>query len=76
MRPAMQFVDLASKFSSEIEVSNADTAVDAKSIMQMTMLAATYGTRLLVRAEGHDAEQAIIALQELVEEKLFDGSGK
>jgi phosphocarrier protein HPr len=76
MRPAMQFVDLASKFTCDIEVSNTDTVVDAKSIMQMTMLAATCGTRLLVRAEGEDAAKAIAALHELVEEKLFDESGK
>ncbi len=72
MRPAMQFVDVASKFDSEIKVSNADTVVDAKSIMQMTMLAATFGTKLTVRAEGLDAEKAAEAIRELVEVKLFD----
>ena len=71
MRPAMQFVDVASKFDSEIKVSNADTVVDAKSIMQMTMLAATFGTKLKVRAEGLDAEKAAEAIRELVEIKLF-----
>lgn len=72
MRPAMQFVDVASKFDSEIKVSNAGTVVDAKSIMQMTMLAATYGTKLTVRAEGVDAEKATSAIRELVEVRLFD----
>ena len=33
MRPAMQFVDLASKFESKISVTNKDTTVDGKSIM-------------------------------------------
>lgn len=72
MRPAMQFVDVASKFDSDIKVSNEDTIVDAKSIMQMTMLAATFGTRLKVRAEGSDAQEATEAIRRLVEEKLFD----
>ena len=71
MRPAMQFVDVASKFDSNITVANAGTVVDAKSIMQMTMLAATCGTRLTVRAEGGDAEGAAEAIRELVEVKLF-----
>jgi phosphocarrier protein len=71
MRPAMQFVDVASKYQSDIKVSNGDTKVDAKSIMQMTMLAATCGTKLTVRAEGTDCRQAIDELQELVEKKLF-----
>ena len=72
MRPAMQFVDLAGKFDSDIHVSNDEQSVDAKSIMQMTMLAATCGTKLKVRAQGSDARQAVDALVELVEDKLFD----
>lgn len=74
MRPAMQFVDVASKFDSDIKVSNEDTSVDAKSIMQMTMLAATFGTKLKVRAEGSDAQEATEAIRHLVEDKLFDES--
>jgi len=46
--------------------------VDGKSIMQMSMLAASCGTKLKIKAEGADAQQAINALQELVEEKHFD----
>jgi phosphocarrier protein len=72
MRPAMQFVDVASQFNCEISVSNGKTSVDGKSIMQMSMLAATCGTKLTVRAEGDDAKEAIEAIRELVEIKKFD----
>jgi phosphocarrier protein HPr len=71
MRPAMQFVDLASQFNSDILVDNGQTNADGKSIMQMSMLAATCGTRLRLRAEGPDAEQALDALRELVEVRMF-----
>ncbi|MHC4187043.1 MAG: HPr family phosphocarrier protein [Planctomycetota bacterium] len=71
MRPAMQFVDLANQFDCEITVSNDQDTADAKSIMQMTILAATYGTKLKVKAKGLDAQQAIQALKKLVEEILF-----
>ena len=74
MRPAMQFVDLANSFESSIQVSNQDTTVDGKSIMQMTMLAATCGTVLKIRAEGIDADKAIEALQELAEQKFAAAS--
>jgi len=71
MRPAMQFVDVASQYKSEITVSNDQTSVNGKSIMQVSMLAATCGTKLKVKAEGPDAKAAIDALRELVEVKLF-----
>jgi phosphocarrier protein HPr len=72
MRPAMQFVDIASQFECDITVSNDENNVDGKSIMQMSMLAATCGTKLKIKAEGPDAKEAVEALRELVEEKHFD----
>jgi phosphocarrier protein len=72
MRPAMQFVDIANQFECDITVSNNENSVDGKSIMQMSMLAATCGTKLKIKAEGADAQQAIDALQKLVEEEHFD----
>lgn len=75
MRPAMQFVDTASQFDCEITVSNNENDVDGKSIMQMSMLAATLGSKLKIKAAGPNAKEAIEALQKLVEEKMFDEPG-
>lgn len=72
MRPAMQFVDLANQFDCEITVSSGRTEADGKSIMHMSMLAATYGTQLKIRAAGPQAQEAIEALRELVEVRMFD----
>jgi phosphocarrier protein len=72
MRPAMQFVDIANQFQADISVSNDENTVDGKSIMQMSMLAATCGTKLKIMAQGADAEQAVQALKVLVEEKMFE----
>jgi phosphocarrier protein HPr len=73
MRPAMQFVDVASRFSCDIRVSNPECSADGKSIMQMTMLAATQGSKLTIRAAGADAREAIAALKQLVEGEKFRG---
>jgi phosphocarrier protein len=73
MRPAMQFVDVASRFSCNVKVSNPECSADGKSIMQMTMLAATQGSKLKIRAEGTDADDAIAALRQLVEGEKFGG---
>ena len=72
MRPAMQFVDVANLFDCDITVSNEENSVDGKSIMQMSMLAATCGTRLKIKAAGVDARRATNALRQLVEERMFD----
>jgi len=69
-RPAMAFVDTANGFKADIRVGKGDQEVDGKSIMQMMMLAATQGTRLLVRAKGDDADDALAALRELVDRKF------
>ena len=74
MRPAMLFVDMANTFDADITVSHQDVTIDAKSIMQMTMLAATHGTRLRIRAEGPDAQKAVVSLRDLVDNQFRDDS--
>ncbi|MDT8300647.1 MAG: HPr family phosphocarrier protein [Sedimentisphaerales bacterium] len=71
MRPAMQFVDIANQYKSDVTVSNNETQVDGKSIMQMSILAATCGTKLKIKAEGSDACKVVDALRVLVEDKMF-----
>lgn len=65
-RPAMEFVDCASGFASNVTVRRDDQEVDGKSIMMMMLLAATKGTELEIVAEGDDAEAALAALTKLV----------
>jgi phosphocarrier protein len=72
MRPAMQFVDCASRFESSISVCKGDQCVDGKSIMQLTMLAATKGTQLKIVAEGIDAQDAVDALVMVIENETND----
>ncbi|MEM6854790.1 MAG: HPr family phosphocarrier protein [Planctomycetota bacterium] len=69
-RPAMSLVDTASGFSSDIKIAKGAQVVDAKSIMQLMMLAATKGTELTVTADGPDAEQAVAAITALVDSKF------
>ena len=72
-RPAMQFVDLANQFKSEIKVIKGGEEpgeADGKSVMQMIILAATQGTPLKIEATGDDAEEAVRQLGELFDEKF------
>jgi phosphocarrier protein len=68
-RPAAEFVKLASRFRADIQVRKADQpnhAVNGKSIMGVLTLAAECGSQLHIRAEGEDADEALVALMELV----------
>jgi len=58
-RPAALFVQLANKFDCEIIVRKGSDAVNGKSIMGILMLAAERGSKLMVSAEGDDAEKAV-----------------
>jgi phosphocarrier protein len=75
-RPAMAFVEEASRFTAEITVRKAtDTGsdgetVDGKSILQMLMLAGTCGTVIEITAHGDDEASAIEALVRLVHSKF------
>lgn len=69
-RAAGDFVHTAARFKSSIEVRYRDKTADAKRILQVLQLGAARGASLEIRATGEDAEQAIHALEVLVENRF------
>lgn len=67
LRPAHAFVELASKFASSVSITKDGETVDGKSILSILTLAAMQGSELSLSARGEDAEEALDALAELVE---------
>jgi phosphocarrier protein HPr len=65
-RPAAEFVKLANRFACEIWVRKDDIEVSGKSIMGVMMLAAEYGSTIIIRASGEDCADAVDALRNLV----------
>ena len=65
-RPAALFVQLANKFDATIIVKKDEESVNGKSIMGILMLAANKGSEIYIEADGDDAEQAIVELEELL----------
>ena len=61
-RPAAEIVKVAAKFQAHITMVRDDLEVNGKSIMGVMMLAAEYGSTLLVRADGPDAREAVDAI--------------
>lgn len=65
-RASAKLVTLASSFESDVTLSRNGQQVNAKSIMGILMLAASKGTEINICADGADAQAAVDALAELV----------
>ena len=65
-RPASLFVKEAKKYDADITVTKEDREVNAKSSMSVMTLGAKKGEKVVIRAEGDDAESAVDALAELI----------
>ena len=72
MRPAMIVTEEAAKFNCDIKIFKEDMEADAKSILQVTMLAATKGEEVTIRAEGDDEQEAVDTLKELIKSNFKD----
>ncbi|MFP4698189.1 MAG: HPr family phosphocarrier protein [Eubacteriales bacterium] len=62
-RPVALFVQVASKFESNIYVEMEDKSVNAKSIMGMMSLGVLEGEQITVTADGKDEEEAISEIE-------------
>lgn len=67
VRPSAQFAETASRFHSDVRVLKDGQTVNAKSSIDLLTLAAIAGTRLVLRAEGDDAEPALDELAKLID---------
>jgi len=69
-RAAAQFVQLASSFSSHIEIKKDSRRVNGKSIMGVMMLAAGKGSIITLYVDGEDEEESIQKLEELINNRF------
>ncbi len=65
-RPAAMFVKVSSAHQSEIWVEKDDEQVNGKSIMGLMMLAAGFGSKLTVTADGPDEAAAMTQIEALI----------
>lgn len=72
-RAAAKFVTTASTFDADILVRRDGREVNGKSIMGVMMLAAAKGTDITVCADGNDADAALKAIGELIDNYFEEG---
>ena len=69
-RPAALIAQTANRFASEIMIERNSTKINAKSIMGIITMAASYNTVLTLIADGEDEVEAIEAIFALFENKF------
>ncbi|MXP50854.1 HPr family phosphocarrier protein [Pantoea sp. SoEX] len=67
-RPAAQFVKQAKNFQSEITVISQNKSANAKSLFKLQTLGLSYGTVIILQAEGKDEEIAVENLAKFINE--------
>src|SRR5450755_4121294 len=69
-RPSAMFVKVCNRHRADIWVEKDGEQVNGKSIMGLMMLAAGQGTKMILSAEGIDAEKAIQELEQLIQRRF------
>ena len=69
-RPAALIVQTASQYSAHIEFKNDHETINAKSIMGIITLGASYNSTITISADGEDEEDAVNRLAELFENRF------
>ena len=71
-RPSSKFVEITSKYISDIKVNTNDETVNGKSIMGLMLLGAEKGRKLKLIANGIDEDELLEALRRLIEVEKFN----
>ena len=65
-RPASLIVQKASEFEAKVSIIKENKEINAKSIMGIMSLGISQSTKITIRTEGPDEEQAINELENLI----------
>jgi phosphocarrier protein HPr len=71
-RAALAIAKMVRQFQSKVELVKEHQRVEGKDVMQILTLGALPGTKLLLEADGPDAEQAVDALAQLFFAKFHE----
>lgn len=72
-RPAAQFVQKASSFTSNVTIQAAGKTANAKSILSIMSLSLGQGSKIELIADGPDEAECLAGLRALVESNFGEG---
>lgn len=69
-RAATKLVRLANQFDAIVRIRSGEQEVDASSVMGLMLLASQQGKKITVQAQGDDAEAALDAIEQLIQDRF------
>ncbi|GLX81684.1 HPr family phosphocarrier protein [Thalassotalea eurytherma] len=69
-RPATKLAKLSSQFDANVQLCMGEKHVDASSIMGLMLLAGAQGKKVTVQSDGPQAQDALDAICQLIEDKF------
>ena len=66
VRAAAMVVRTMTPFASKVSIRAGSSVADARSVLDLLTLSASKGTKIIVEAEGDDAEVAVATLGDLI----------
>jgi phosphocarrier protein len=73
-RAATKLVQTASRFRSEVQIEKDGHVANAKSVMGVLLLCGHQGSMITVMARGDDAQDAVSAIGELINDRFGEPS--
>jgi phosphocarrier protein len=70
LRAAAVFIETANKFACQVYLRKEERTVNAKSIMGLMTLGATYGSEVIIVTDGEDESAAAEALARLIQNRF------
>lgn len=71
-RATIKLVELVNAFDAQITITHNNKQADAGSVLGLLVLETCFGQEIEIEARGVEAQQAILAVTELIENKFLE----
>lgn len=71
-RATIKLVELVNAFDAQIIITHNDKKADAGSVLGLLVLETCFGQEIEIEAQGPQAQQAMLAVTELIENKFLE----
>jgi len=71
-RATIKLVELVNSFDASVTIRHLNKQADADSVLGLLVLETCYGQEIEIIAKGNEAQQALLAVTKLIEDKFLE----